>query len=210
MTKLIKFLYFGLIVVILVLGYNALSSLKILPRFPLFSLFGHKEQKIDETPVIVQEIRKIAQIATQNFYDECIYDSGPIFTDIFTPEKRLILIARGEVIAGFDLNRLERTSLSIKDKSVTLVLDSPRILDVIVNPSDYQVFVQEGNFTFDEVTEYKERAKRTIAVNAIRKKILDKSAIQGQKIIEWFFRLLGYEKIDIIIRSQVRLENNNR
>jgi len=205
MAKAIKAAQVALLVVILILAYSSLTTLKMVPRLPWLSLFSPKEEKIADTPVVVQEIRHIAQLATQSYYDECIYDSGYIRTGFLSADKRLIIIARGEVIAGFDLNRMAAVSLNKKEKSITLRLDSPQILDVIVNPSDYEIFIQDGDFSFSEVVEFKERTKQMIAANAVRKQVLEKSADQGERIIEKFFRLLGFEKITILIKNKLRL-----
>jgi hypothetical protein len=207
MGKLLNLILVILVILILVLGYSSLSTLKILPYLPFLSMFSPKEEKIAETPVITQEIRHIAQLATQSFYDECIYDTGVIRTGILEADQRCIIIARGEVIAGFDLQKLDTLVLNKKDKSITLLLDPPRILDVIANPSDYEIFIQDGDFTFDEISQMKELAKKKITANALRKKILERSSLQGQRIIEKFFRLLGYEKINIVVKNQLRLRN---
>lgn len=207
MGKIFTFILIVLVILILVSGYSSLSTLKILPRLPFLSLFSPKEEKIAETPVIIQEIRHIAQLATQSYYDECIYDTGVIRTGLLQANQRCIIIARGEVIAGFDFNRLNALSLNKKEKAITLLLDPPKILDVIVNPSDYEIFIQDGEFTFDEISQMKELAKKMITGNALRKNILERSALQGQRIIEKFFRLLGYEKIDIAIKNPIRLRN---
>ena len=210
MRTIFNLILIALVIFIIVSGYSSLSTLKILPRLPFLSLFSPTEEKIAETPVVIQEIRHIAQLATQRFYDECIYDTGVIRTGLLQKNQRCIIIAKGEVIAGFDLNRLNTLSLNKKEKSIALALDRPKILDVIVNPSDYEIFIQDGDFTFDEISQMKELAKKMITANALRKKILERSALQGRRIIEKFFRLLGYERIDIAIQNELRLQNLNR
>ena len=143
--------------------------------------------------MIIQQVKNIAQMFTQTFYDEYVYDTGVIRTPIFSQNKRLIFIAKGEVISGFDLSELSEKSIIRRDKSIVVKLPPARILDVVINPSGFETFIEEGEITFEESKKFHEDARRIFDRNARDKGILKNSAEQGRQMLEKFFRLLGFE-----------------
>ena len=120
-----------------------------------------------------------------------------------TANKRLIFIAKGEVISGFDLSELNEKSIIRRDKSIVVKLPPARILDVVINPSGFETFIEDGEITFEESKKFHEDARRIFDRNAREKGILKNSAEQGRQMLEKFFRLLGFESVDIIIPGKV-------
>jgi len=197
MKRLFPVLNFAALLAILVLLYNPLAKLGLLPS--LASLFRGGPPRIEDTAVIIQQVKNIAQMFTQTFYDEYVYDTGVMRTPIFNEDKRLIFIAKGEVIAGFDLSGLNEKSIIRHGKSIVVKLPPARVLDVVINPSGFETFSEEGEITFEESKKYHEDARRILEHNARQKGILKNSAEQGREMLEKFFRLLGFETVDIII-----------
>jgi len=197
MKKLALALNIAALAAIALLLYNPLARLGLLPS--LSSLLRGKAPAIEETPVIVQQVKNIAQMFTQTFYDEYVYDTGLIRTPIFNEDKRLIFIAKGEVVAGFDLSGLSEKSIIRRGKAIVVKLPPARVLDVVINPSGFETFIEEGEITFEESKRFHEDARRIFEFNALRKGILKNSAAQGREMLEKFFRLLGFETVEIII-----------
>ncbi len=197
MKKIFSVIQILALLVILLLIYGPLAKIGLLPSLP--SLFRGGAPKIEDTPVIIQQVKNIAQMFTQTFYDEYVYDTGLIRTPLFTANKRLIFIAKGEVISGFDLSELNEKSIIRRDKSIVVKLPPARILDVVINPSGFETFIEVGEITFEESKKFHEDARRIFDRNAREKGILKNSAEQGRQMLEKFFRLLGFESVDIII-----------
>jgi hypothetical protein len=197
MKKIISLLNLAALLAILLLLYGPLAKIGLLPS--LSSLLRGGAPKIEDTPVIIQQIKNIAQMFTQTFYDETVYDTGVIRTPLFNQNKRLIFIAKGEVISGFDLSELSEKSIIRRGKSIVVKLPPARILDVVINPSGFETFIEEGEITFEESKKFHEDARRIFDRNARDKGILKNSAEQGRQMLEKFFRLLGFESVDIII-----------
>lgn len=197
MKRLLAALQAVALLAVALLLYNPLARLGLAPS--LRSLFGGGEPRIEETPVIVQQVKNIAQLFTQTFYDEVVYDTGLIRTPPFSQDKRLIFIAKGEVVAGFDLSQLNESAIIRRDKSIVVKLPPARVLEVVLNPSGFETFLEKGEITFEESKKYREDARRIFEHNALRKGILKNSAAQGRETLEKFFRLLGFESVDIII-----------
>lgn len=197
MRKVISLLQLAALLAILLLLYSPLAKIGLLPSLP--ALFRGGAPKIEETPVIIQQVKNIAQMFTQTYYDEYVYDTGLIRTPIFNQNKRLIFIAKGEVIAGFDLSELNEKSIIRREKSIVVKLPPARILDVVINPSGFETFIEDGEITFEDSKKFHEDARRIFDRNARDKGILKNSAEQGRQTLEKFFRLLGFETVDIII-----------
>jgi hypothetical protein len=197
MKKILALLQIILLLAILLLLYNPLARIGLLPS--LGNIFHSPQPRIDETPVIIQQVKNIAQMFTQTFYDETVYDTGVIRTPMLTFNKRLIFIAKGEVISGFDLSELNEKSIIRRDKSIVVKLPPARILEVVINPSGFETFIEEGEITFEESKKFHEDARRIFERNAREKGILKNSTEQGRQMLEKFFRLLGFETVDIII-----------
>ncbi len=197
MRKIISLLNLAALLAILLLLYGPLAKIGLLPS--LSSLLRGGAPQIEDTPVIIQQIKNIAQMFTQTFYDEYVYDTGVIRTPLFNQNKRLIFIAKGEVISGFDLSELNEKSIIRRGKSIVVKLPPARILDVVINPSGFETFIEQGEITFEESKKFHEDARRIFDRNARDKGILKNSAEQGRQMLEKFFRLLGFESVDIII-----------
>ncbi|MBN2347046.1 MAG: DUF4230 domain-containing protein [Candidatus Aminicenantes bacterium] len=197
MKKILSLLQLAALLAILLLLYGPLAKIGLLP--PLPSLFHSGPPQIEDTPVIVQQVKNIAQMFTQTFYDEIVYDTGVMRTPLFQANKRLIFIAKGEVIAGFDLSELSEKSVIRRERSIVVKLPPARVLDVVINPSGFETFIEEGEITFEETKKFHEDARRIFERNARQKGILRNSAAQGRAMFEKFFRLLGFETVDIII-----------
>lgn len=200
MKRILAVLQIVLLLAILFMLYSPLAKFGLLPS--LGSIFHAQQTRIDETPVIIQQVKNIAQMFTQTFYDEYVYDTGIIRTPLLSVNKRLIFIAKGEVISGFDLSELSEKSIIRRDKSIVVKLPPARILDVVINPSGFDTFIEEGEITFEESKKFHEDARRIFDRNARDKGILKNSTEQGRQMLEKFFRLLGFETVDIIIAEK--------
>ena len=200
MKKILATLQIVLLLAIVIMLYNPLAKIGLLPS--LGRIFHIQPPRIDETPVIIQQVKNIAQMFTQTFYDEYVYDTGTIRTPLLSVNKRLIFIAKGEVISGFDLSNLNEKAIIRRDKSIVVKLPPARILDVVINPSGFETFIEEGEITFEESKKFHEDARRIFERNALEKGILKNSSEQGRQMLEKFFRLLGFETVDIIIADR--------
>lgn len=215
-----------LLFIALLIGYSALSRISGLPELSWFSKKNSFE--IENTPVVVREMREIAQLLTQRYYDECVVDTvivsksdllaslllqyvyfmpkGFYVSDegVLALEKRYVLIASGMVKAGFDLKEMEQSDVQVLKDSITIFLPEPEIIDVIINPSGFETFEETGVWTFQERKAIQRKALNLLRNNAIRKGILVKSQQQGKKIMTQFFKSLGYAKVGVRIGNLKR------
>lgn len=183
-----------LVVVAGVLGaaYYAALRFKLVP-----DLFTPKEVTIAETSTIVKEVKTIAELFSACYYDEVVLDTVRS-TYLGLSKERLVYTVRGRVYAGFDLSGLDSTAMTVTDSTIQVRLPEPVILDVVVNPSDYHVFLEEGTWSFQAVTDLKNRGKDAIRLKAIEKGLIENGRKRGRSSLEAFLKALGFARVEFV------------
>ena len=133
---------------------------------------------IDDTPVIVTKIRSLGELTTACYYDEMVlsrtkenaFSSSALGSlaeglgkDV---EDHLVLIARGTVRAGLDLMDMSEEDVRFVGDTAYIRLPAPQYLEVIVNPSDFEVFAETGKWTHEEITGLQETARTRLLMGA--------------------------------------------
>lgn len=115
--------------------------------------------------IVVEKVRQIAKLATiQHYIADIITFEQPSPWPIFGQDKKALVIARGNVLAGFDLKKpfscqMQRTGTNI---TVELRLPAPEI--IAVDPS-YQYYDLQ-NLTKEQNEWLLGRARRTMIAAA--------------------------------------------
>jgi len=197
-----------LIILTLFLVVFLLQRLKVIPG--LNDIFAPKEVLIENTPLLIKEIKEMAQMITITAYDEVVADSikgsaydvvkalTGIYSAQFSPAMdRLVIIAKGRVMAGTDLLAIEETDIFTEDDSVSLRLPRARILEVVINPSDISTFTETGAWSNDAVTMVKIEARTKMEQRALDKNILSLAENRSKLLMENFLKTAGFEKINV-------------
>ena len=203
MTRTIK-KYLVIIAVLLVIIF-LFQKLNWLPSFGNF--FKSKPLTIDNTPILIKEINNLAQLITITSFDEVVMDSskkskrlpGTFFPP---PDAKIVLIARGKVMAGVDLKNLKDQDITIDKDSITIKLPPAQVLNTILNPSDFETFSESGNWNTEEVTQIKIRMREKIIQRANAQNLLPKAEERCKMIMENFLRNLDFKKVEIIFKDQ--------
>lgn len=175
-----------------------------------FFYFKKEDPKllIDETPIYVESIKTIAEISTVSYRDEVVMDSVEMAKDeydIYDPrawkswyeagvKRRLTLIIKGEVNYGLDLNDANYSLESGKD-TIRLTLPQPKLLDVIITPSETVIFEEKGEWKDDARRILEARAKIKLKENA---KNLDFQNKAKENALRLFEKLIQTKKKLII------------
>lgn len=177
---------------ILILAIWILQKLNILPSFK--NIFSSRPVVIDETPILVKEIKSLGQVITATIYDEVVVDSlkGALLK-IPGTETQLVLIARGKVLAGINLEQMQASSLTISGDTVRMKLPPTYIMDIISNPDDYEIFKERGNWNPEAVTAVKLRARAKISAHAIEQDIITKATQKAKAVMENFLHTAGFK-----------------
>ena len=134
---------------------------------------------IDDTPVIVTKIRSLGELTTACYYDEMVlsrtkqnaFSSSPLGSiardglgkDV---DDHLVIIAKGTVRAGLDLMKMTDEDIRFVGDTAYIRLPAPQYLDVIVNPSDFEVFDETGKWSHEEVTRLQDTARQRLLMGA--------------------------------------------
>ena len=134
---------------------------------------------IDDTPVIVTKIRSLGQLTTACYYDEMVLTRskqnsfsasplGSLARDSFGKDvdDHLVIIAKGTVRAGVDLMDMTEEDIRFAGDTAWIRLPAPQYLDIIVNPSDFEVFAETGKWTHGEVTDLQDSARKRLIMGA--------------------------------------------
>ena len=133
---------------------------------------------IDDTPVIVTKIRSLGELTTACYYDEMVlsrtkenaFSSSALGSlaeglgkDV---DDHLVLIAKGTVRAGVDLMDMTEEDIRFVGDTAYIRLPAPQYLDVIVNPSGFEVFAETGKWSHEEVTGLQDTARQRLLMGA--------------------------------------------
>ena len=188
--------------------------------------FKGDELKIDDTPTVVTEIKKISEFTSACFYEEIILQEkktrkvvdnsvGEKIAGLFGKKEGLItdeivIIANGKVRAGFNLKNLADGDIRINGDTLTVNLPEAEIFDVIVNPSNFDIYIEDGTWDEEKVTEIKNKAVSKIKEDALTNGILVKATNSGVKKLSEMFKTFGFPVVNITIKGQeVKLEEAN-
>ncbi len=193
--------YLLLIATILLMIF-LLQKIKWFPSFT--NIFKSETVVIDETPVLIKEINNLSQVITISMYDEIVMDSAkpkhlPSFPGLRPVPDKIVLIAKGQVLAGVDLKKLDNKNIHVNKDSVSILLPPAEVFSTIVNPSDFETFDETGNWSVQEITAIKKRMRDQITVRALQNQILNKAGQRCKIILENFLRSIGFKKIYIEI-----------
>ena len=184
----------------IILLFAAILILKKMDWLPSWNIFSSKPVTIDDTPILIKDIRSLGQVITATFYDEVVVDSviKRQFPQFPLTDDQLVIIARGKVLAGMDMKGLADSSVTVTKDTVRMQLPQTKIIDVIINPGDYETFQEKGKWSQEAVTAVKLKAKDKITGNAMNKKIIEKANTKAKAVLEDFFHAAGFKVVFLI------------
>ncbi len=185
----------------------------VLERFSILPSFGNwfrsKPLLIENTPVLVENIRDLSQLITLVSFDEVVItrnDTAPgsyvrnlLRRPANPSERKISLIARGRIFAGTELKQLTENDLVVSGDSAFIQLPAARILEAIVNPSDCEIFIEEGKWASSEVVELKKEARTIMIRRAEAKGILNRANEKSARVIEHFLRSVGFKRVKVAV-----------
>ena len=118
---------------------------------------------IDDTPVIVTKIRSLGELTTACYYDEMVLSRT---RQNLLADDHLVIIAKGTVRAGVDLMDMTEQDIRFVGDTAYIRLPAPQYLDIIVNPSGFEVFAESGKWSHEEVTDLQDTARQRLLMGA--------------------------------------------
>lgn len=153
--------------------------------------------EIEESPIKIELVKNIAQLASISYKDEVVVDSVEYYSnqseqitgninklmdvDNFkygikasNVKRRLTLIVKGEVLVGFNLKN-SKFKITEKDSTLKITIPKPIILDVLSTPSSTKIFHENGKWQDYEITMLKNKAKLKMQQSANDLKLKSKA-----------------------------------
>jgi Protein of unknown function (DUF4230) len=186
-----------------------LGKMKLMPSFN--DIFGSKAVRIDETPILINDIKELAELTTMVSFDEVVVDSitadptalaiktitGLSLNPLSPGYDRLVLICKGSLKAGTDLATLDPNAIFREKDSVSLGLPPARILEITINPSGVETFIETGNWSAGAFEKVKIKARDKIRDRALSEDILGKANARSKLLMDNFLRQSGFTKVNV-------------
>jgi hypothetical protein len=200
-----------IVIAAIIINVWVFQKLNLIPSAK--DLFAEKAVVIDETPIILKQVKSIAQLITVTSYDEVVVDSviidkgskigkilNPFSPYPFLPvDKKIVLIGRGKVLAGTELSNLKEGNITVANDTITVKLNHAMILDAIINPSDFETFEEKGNWSDEAVRAVKLKARQKIIERALQHNILQKADAKAKAVMENILLSAGYKYVNVVI-----------
>ena len=173
-------------------------------------IIKRKKLLIYNTPAVVVEIKKIAEFVTTCFFEEKImiarkpkhklagFISDKLDKDDGILFDELCLIAKGQVRIGYNLKNISEENIRVSNKILYITLPQVEILDVIINPKGWDFYVEDGEWTEQDVKDIKAKAKDEVIKDAIQFNVLQKAKESGEAKIRALLMSFGFK--DVIIQ----------
>lgn len=203
----------GLIILIIVIVGVGLF---VANKMGAISLFGfskiNDEVKIDKTANVVTEIKNISKFTTAYYYEELTLEEkkknslvnnkiGNTIASWLGKSKEgliqdeLCLIVNGKVRAGYDLSAIQQEDILINGDTLIVKLPKVVIFDVVANPSNVDIFIEDGDWSHQEIAKIQSRAKNRLEADAKKSGILETAKKSGEKQLKILFKTFGFKQV---------------
>jgi hypothetical protein len=158
--------------------------------------------------VVNPELKALGRLESAQYVMQVVIDlerdPNNIWQQAFGTDK-LMLVAEGQVVAGFDLSKIEEEDIVVRDTSVSLTLPPPELLFFGVDEDKTYVYERRTGFLIppDEAleTEARRRAQAEVVNWALEHHIFEKAEEFGVFYVDSFLRSLGFTDVHIEVRD---------
>lgn len=166
----------------------------------------NSEWELEQSPLKIENIRKIAELSTVSYLDEVVMDTVEYYDDLSDQitgnikqlthvddwkytlrgsyvKRRLTLIVGGEVRYGFDL---KDSVFNVKSSGDTIIVtvSEPKILDILVVPSKTTVFQEHGNWHDNTRRKLQQKAINELTKRSQQLGLEEKSKKQLESLLQ--------------------------
>lgn len=161
---------------------------------------------------VITQMQSLSRLETASFTIDKIIEAGTDYNSLnqILFGDKLLLIAHGEVIAGYDLSKLSPKDFSGAGKSITVTLPIPEIFSVRLDNEKTRVFdrdqgfLTKGNLNLE--AEARMQAEQSIRVSACEGDILGTAEKNVKNQLEIIFKAAGFTEVTIVpVSSDVTL-----
>ncbi len=192
-------------------GWIALFLVLMLVGIGVYTYLFNFNQPLSEpktqfnlsTPAVVKEIQQLQNLETASYTVEKIIEAGKegnVFQDILYGD-RILLIAYGRVVAGFDLSQITEKDVVVNGQILNINLPEPKILSTQLDNEKTRVYDRQSGFLTrgdkDLETQARQQAEISIRQAACESGLLTTAAQNGQKQLKVLFSSVGFATVNI-------------
>jgi hypothetical protein len=159
----------------------------------------------DQGAVIAQirELRRLESIAF-NVDKVVTGERSGLLPNVLTGD-RILMIVRGEVVAGVDLAKLNDADIHVNGSTVRLTLPDAEIFSTRIDNEKTRVYSRDTGLLVQAdpnlETEVRRTAERDIQAAALQDGILTMAAENARATVQTLCRALGYRNVDVSFRG---------
>ena len=169
-----------------------------------------KDLTIDNTANVVEKIRTISEFTSACYYEEAVLKRDKVEAgkqnklmqlaniEADSVRSEVVILAKGTVRAGYDLSKIPANQIKVSGDSISLALPKPEIFDVIVNPSDYEMYVEDGKWPHEEITSIQATYREELTASSLESGLLEKADKSGEERLTNFLKGLGFSYVELI------------
>jgi hypothetical protein len=158
-----------------------------------------------ERAAVIAQMTAISRFETAQFSIDKIIEASTPYGGIrqFLFGDKILLVAHGDVIAGFDFSELKAQDFQGANRDITISLPAPRIFSVILDNEETRVFdrklglLTKGNIGLE--ADARKEAEDAIRDAGCKGGILAQAAENGKKQLELLFKSAGFESVTVKI-----------
>lgn len=163
-----------------------------------------RSTRIDtSSPAVIDKIRQLSRLETVNYSINKIVEGNKEYPYLpnFLAGDKLLLVARGEVIAGVDLSQLKSSDVSVHGDAVEVRLPDPQILTTRIDNDQTRVYSRVTGLlvTADPNLESQARlaAEQQFTQSALADGVLDKARQNARAGVGALLSGLGFRRIQV-------------
>lgn len=165
---------------------------------------------IEDTPLHVEEIRRIIELNTIRFRDEVVVDSLEYYSNaaeqisgnlnkLMDPDqikhgisssnvkRRLTMIVKGELLYGVDMKRKD-FSVTPENGKLVVRIPQPELLSINLTPENTEVFVENGEWRDYERQMLQRKARSKMIATGERLKLREKAKAPLERLLRQLIR----------------------
>lgn len=159
---------------------------------------------------VIKQMRSLARLETASFTIEKVIDAGTTGGNVFQQflfGDKILLVAHGQVIAGFDLSQLSEKDVEVNGKKLRLTLPPPQVLVSTLDNTQTKVYDRKrgllANGNQDLESKARSAAEASIKDAACKADILNQASENARKQLTSLFTSVGFETVTITIPTGV-------
>ncbi len=188
--------------------FTALALIVIVIMVVIYTYTSKSQNKYTvnlSSQTVIKQMESLNRIETSQFTIEKVIDvgtSGNRFSQFFVGD-RILLIAHGQVIAGFDLSKVKSDNIQVDGSTLRLTLPAPEILVTRLDSEQTRVYDRDQGLLTkgdrDLESEARQEAEAVIRDAACKGGILQDASKNARNQMTTQFKSLGFTTVVIDI-----------